>query len=41
MKGLSYFQKIIYYLSFTKHDKAEEIAAELLKELKKFEHSFA
>lgn len=40
-KGIKVFSKIIYDLSFTGHDKTGEIAAELLKELKKFEHSFA
>ena len=40
-EGIKLFSKIVYYLSFTGHDKAEEIATELLKELKKFEHSFS
>lgn len=40
-EGIKLFSKIVYYLSFTGHNTDEEIAAELLRELKKFEHSFA
>lgn len=40
-EGVKLFSKIVYYLSCTGRDTTEEIAAELLKELKKFEHSFA
>lgn len=40
-EGIKLFSKIVYYLSFTGHNTDREIAAELLRELKKFEHSFA
>lgn len=40
-EGIKFFSRIVYYLSFKGHNEPEEIAAELLKELKKFEHSFA
>lgn len=40
-EGIKLFSKVVYYLSFTGHNMDEEIAAELLRELKKFEHSFA
>lgn len=40
-EGIKFFSKIVYYLSYTGHNEPEEIAVELLKELKKFEHSFA
>ena len=40
-KGIKLFSKLVYDLSFTGRDTTEEIAAELLKELKKFENTFA
>ncbi len=40
-KGIKLFSKLVYDLSFTGRDTTEEIAAELLKELKKFENIFA
>ena len=40
-EGIKFFSRIVYYLSFTGHNQAGEIAAELLEELKKFEHIFA
>lgn len=40
-EGIKFFSRIVYYLSFTGHNQAGGIAAELLEELKKFEHIFA
>ena len=40
-KGIKLFSKLVYDLSFTGRDTTEEITAELLKELKKFENIFA